>query len=267
MFLESDAKPRLIDVSDFSCTFLNCHSGSRKRSFNTLPDSRAMRVIYMYMYVNFGPTFIMCLAKGLIFILALSVCQCGADIGAPSQSPLSQGVHRDPKPPIDRPTPTRTPAASDTTPTTPTAVTASPERQESPVSPPGPGDEPPPGLLLSVWNAVIQVYESIMGAIMHVLGYLFTPRVMFGHAVAGGLLYALRYQKAGILDIMRVAVLEAILSYLLWLLIPNSLGTVLFLFVCLLLYQRVLGPRVQIRKGAQLLASEYPHYLYLNTNS
>ena len=96
-----------------------------------------------------------------------------------------------------------------------------------------------------------------MGAFMHVLMYVVTPRVVFTHVVAVALLYDLVRKGTNKSMVVRLALLEEVVIYTLWAVIPNSLATIIALYICIFTYEKVLGPRVQILPNAKLVAGEY----------
>ena len=91
---------------------------------------------------------------------------------------------------------------------------------------------------------------------MHILQYVATPRVVFSHLVAFGLLYDLVRQGSSRKTAIQLALLEELVIYSLWALIPNSLATILALYICIYTYEKVLGPRVEIRSNAKFVAGE-----------
>ena len=89
--------------------------------------------------------------------------------------------------------------------------------------------------------------------------YVFHPRSLFTHLIGGGLLYGLVSQGVSMRLTVAMAILEELVFYLLWLIIPNSFSTILTLFFCIHLYEKVLGPRVEVSEDA-ILVSGREHF-------
>ena len=92
--------------------------------------------------------------------------------------------------------------------------------------------------------------------LLPLLKYTFHPRVLFTHMVGGGLLFSLSQQGTSKRLVVGLALLEELVAYLLWLLIPNSFATILALAFCIQLYEKVLGPRVELSHDAILVSGE-----------
>ena len=83
------------------------------------------------------------------------------------------------------------------------------------------------------------------------------PRSLFTHLVGGGLLYGLASQGVSMRVTVALAVVEELVAFLLWLLIPNSFATILALAFCIQLYEKVLGPRVEVSEDAILVSGKH----------
>ena len=88
-----------------------------------------------------------------------------------------------------------------------------------------------------------------------IIQYLFHPRVIFTHIIGGGLLFDL-HRQAGKTPAIAVGIFEEILTWLLWAIIPNSWATILSLAVCIQIYEKLTGPRVEIKGNAIFIAGK-----------
>ena len=93
-----------------------------------------------------------------------------------------------------------------------------------------------------------------MDSVMHVLGYVFDPKIVLTHVIGGGLLFNLYRKRLGLRELILIALLEETLSYVLWLLLPDSWGTIVSLGIFLYAYEKKVGPRVEIQDNAVLIS-------------
>ena len=85
--------------------------------------------------------------------------------------------------------------------------------------------------------------------------YLLHPRAAFAHLVAGALLYDIfRMHGARVAGV--VGALEEAVILLLWLVIPNSWATILSLALAIHVYEKLIGPRIEIVPDAVLYSGQ-----------
>ena len=95
-----------------------------------------------------------------------------------------------------------------------------------------------------------------MALVLNLLTYAFSPRVILTHVIGAGLLFDLLRQGQDMKKLIQLAVVEEIITITLWNLIPNSWATILTLYLCIYIYERVIGPRVEILENAKLISGE-----------
>ena len=100
----------------------------------------------------------------------------------------------------------------------------------------------------------------IMEALVHLGSYLVTPGVVLTHVVTCVLFYSLTRQGTEVRDVVRAGILHELVTYILWLCVPNTLGTVIALYFTIYLYETLYGPKVIVRENAQLVTGNYTLY-------
>ena len=99
------------------------------------------------------------------------------------------------------------------------------------------------------------LHVLIMG-ILQILVYFLTPRVLFTHVICAGLLWQLYRQGASVREVLPVAVLEEVVTYALWWLIPNSWATILALWFAIYMYETIIGPKISLNHDAVLVSGK-----------
>ena len=100
------------------------------------------------------------------------------------------------------------------------------------------------------------ILESLSIGIMEIFVYFLTPRVLFSHAVAAGLIWQLYRQGASLKEVVPLAVLQEVVTYFLWWLIPNSFATIFAIWFSVYLYETILGPKISVRNNAVFVSGE-----------
>lgn len=95
-----------------------------------------------------------------------------------------------------------------------------------------------------------------MALILDLLLYVVSPRVILTHVIGAGLLFDLLRQGQSKKKIVQLAFLEEVITFALWHLIPNSWATILTLYLCIHIYERIIGPRVDVNENAKFLSDD-----------
>jgi hypothetical protein len=83
-----------------------------------------------------------------------------------------------------------------------------------------------------------------------------TPRNIFTHAISIALLIGLYRDGIERKKLFFTALADEIVIVLLWLAIPNSLATIFALWVCVSVYERILGPQAALKQNFSLFSGK-----------
>lgn len=98
--------------------------------------------------------------------------------------------------------------------------------------------------------------DVLVDVVSATLEYVTTPHNVLTHIVSGALLVGLFSDGIGRKNLLLTAVGEELLILLLWLAIPNSWASILALSVCIGVYERILGPQVELKQNFSLFSGK-----------
>lgn len=98
--------------------------------------------------------------------------------------------------------------------------------------------------------------DVLVDVVSATLEYVSTPHNVLTHIVSGALLIGLYSDGVGRKNLLLTAAGEELLILLLWLAIPNSWASILALSVCIGVYERILGPQVELKQNFSLFSGK-----------
>ena len=95
--------------------------------------------------------------------------------------------------------------------------------------------------------------EEVITALVE---YVIEPRIILAHIIGFALLAGLYREGITRKKLLYTAASEELLTLLLWLAIGNSWASILALWICVSVYERILGPQVELKQNFKLFSGK-----------
>ena len=108
---------------------------------------------------------------------------------------------------------------------------------------------------------ISSLLEVLFEVLWHGFFYFFTPRILFNHLVAAGLLFSLHQQRVELKRIIQLAVVQECVIYALsTLTLLDGFGSVISAYFCLVTYEHAIGVRLEVHENVSFVSGEFTQY-------
>ena len=97
---------------------------------------------------------------------------------------------------------------------------------------------------------------AMMSVVQHLVAYVVDPRTVVTHSIMAGLVCSMYRQGLGPRSLVAWSAVEELVVYVVWLLVPHSLGAVFAIWLCLNVYEFVLRRKFFLQTNAVVVSGE-----------